>query len=69
MRVLNKKYWPVSIRVDSDMTSKMCIWCRQQTGIEYGDWIVHESGTGDVFAFKHEDTALIFKLKWGGYIK
>ena len=69
MRVLNKKYWPWSIRVEPSELGKMCKWCRDNIGVGCNEWLLYSSGIEEVFAFKDESTVVMFKLKWGEYIK
>ncbi len=63
MRKLNKKYWPVMVKIDYDYRKEDDIfrWCKENLPDKY-QWTVTGSNT---FYFKHPEDAMMFKLKWG----
>lgn len=65
MRVLNKKYWPVQIKMGSvDVhTDARVVWCDQH--IDKNSWRAFtEYYNTEVFVFAREDDAVAFKLRW-----
>ena len=61
MRILNKRYWPASVRIDYNYHKEddIIIWCREQFGRDKFR-IVGAS----TFYFTNEKDAVFFKLKW-----
>jgi len=60
MRVLNKKYWPVSVRIDYnyDKENDIYIWCKENC---QDKWLIVEAST---YYFENAQDAMMFKLRW-----
>ena len=58
MRVLNKKYWPHQFRIDKQDIAELERWCYDH--FKSGDW----RNYGKLFAFKRQDDATLFALKF-----
>jgi hypothetical protein len=56
MRVLNKKYWPYHVKAET--TDKQERWCYEN--LKSSEW----RNVGSYFAFKREQDAMMFTLKW-----
>ena len=59
MRVLNKKYWPHQFRISNKDVAELERWCYDNIK-HSGDW----RNYGKMFAFKRQDDATLFALKW-----
>lgn len=57
MRILNKKYWPHHIVVKEPADAER--WC--YTKFKSADW----RNVGQYFAFKQQQDAVMFSLRWG----
>ena len=57
MRVLNKKYWPHHVVVNATDDAPE-LWCYKQ--LKSSEW----RNVGTYFAFKSEQDAMMFILKW-----
>jgi hypothetical protein len=57
MRVLNKRYWPHHIKVADEVGEKEK-WCYQN--FKSSEW----RNVGNYFAFKSEQDAMLFTLRW-----
>lgn len=57
MRVLNKKYWPHHVKIEDEAGTKER-WCYEN--FRSADW----RNVGPYFAFKREEDAMFFTLKW-----
>ncbi len=68
MRALNKKYWPTQFDMlewmdDDGAKDDRDIWC--ELNICKGDWLSFDKPySKKLFAFKHKEDALAFKLRW-----
>jgi hypothetical protein len=68
MRVLNKKYWPTQLDMlgwiyDNNDKDDRDIWCELNVG--KGNWKSFDKlYSKKLFAFKHTEDALAFKLRW-----
>ena len=65
MQTYNKKYWPHQFRMlpDEDaweQVSKLEAYCYEH--FKSGNW----RNNGLYFAFKRQDDAILFALRWGG---
>jgi hypothetical protein len=62
MRVLNKKYWPVSVKLDYDYKKEddIYIWCN-------GTFAKDQWRTlgGSTYYFRNPEDAMMFRLRWG----
>lgn len=56
MRVLNKKYWPSHVTVKDTVQAER--WC--YANLKSSEW----RNVGPYFAFKQEQDAIMFSLKW-----
>lgn len=68
MRKLKKHVWPYQITVPSSPeNAKGDAWCKSNIGQRFKDWYSFDTDYGRkrIFAFKDEETLLVFKLKWG----
>jgi len=67
MRTLNKKYWPVVIRIeesDSGIISEVASWLETNFGSVSNNWnAVHRRAYTD-FYFKSAKDASFFALRW-----
>lgn len=63
MRKLNKSIWPVQTIV-IDYEGKIEQWCKDILGRRFRDWYSYDSDNGRVYAFRDEETLLVFKLRW-----
>ena len=65
MRKLKKEVWPYEIHVKT-ATKEMDEWCGLHLGRRFQDWYRYYSDSLEktIFAFKEEETLLVFKLKW-----
>lgn len=61
MRILNKRYWPVKIKLDfdDDKISEAIHWSNESLGQD--NFRIIGSST---FYFKNKEDAMMFKLKW-----
>lgn len=67
MRTLNKKYWPVFIRVeksDSDVISEMASWLENNFGSFRNNWNAVSYRAYTDFYFKSAKDASFFALRW-----
>lgn len=65
MRVLKKAIWPTTaVLTDNTKESDDIIkdWCNLNIGKSC--WIRYISGTQQVYAFRDEQSLLLFKLRW-----
>ncbi len=72
MRQLKRDIWPYAIALhNADEESKSITeWCTETVGYRFRDWYSYSvKGHNRVYAFKDEDTLLVFKLKWGNYAR
>ena len=61
MRVLNKRYWPIAVRIDYDYRQENDVftWCVENVGKD--KFRIIGSST---YYFQSEEDAVWFKLKW-----
>ena len=63
MRILNKKYWPIQLKlVEVGLPDKRVEWCRLHLG--KGCWAAFTNYGWTTFAFNEPADALVFKLTW-----
>lgn len=62
MRILNKKYWPVSVvlgepQYRGDKADDIYIWCRENFNNQW-------QCIGYTYYFRNAEDAMMFKLRW-----
>ena len=76
MRILNKKHWPLQVRVTNDTTDqstwsdaytpvetdKRAIWCKQN--LPKDCWFAFRENVQLIFAFKEKADLTAFTLRW-----
>ena len=64
MRILNKKYWPMQIKLQHNSTTDdaKIEWCKSNIGKDRFTYF--NSYRYTTYAFTNEDDALMFKLKY-----
>lgn len=74
MRTLKKEIWPHQVYVKMPAVESvnelvaLDNWCSQSVGRRFIDWYSYGFGNGiRIYAFKDEETLLVFKLTWGHY--
>lgn len=69
MRLLKKEIWPYSITipwVEWEYVEKMDAWCDETVGKRFKQWYGYNTWDEKrIYAFKDEQTLLVFKLIWG----
>ena len=69
VRVLRKEIWPYQVVLRNESDEPLA-WCKEYVGRRFRDWYSYNmSSKSIVYAFRDEHTLLIFKLKWGNYVK
>lgn len=70
MRVLRKNVWPATVRITSDNHKPLAKWCEDNCGYRFQGWYSYKAYAHPVdtviYAFKDEQTAMVFKLRWVG---
>lgn len=61
MRILNKRYWPIAVRIDYDYKQENDVftWCVEYVGKD--KFRIIGSST---YYFQNKEDAMMFKLKW-----
>ena len=71
MRQLKKEIWPYQISLfDLELHNleEITKWCTHHLGYRFRGWYSYVFNRDEhVFAFKDQETLLVFKLKWGNY--
>ena len=67
MRKLKTELWPYQITIPVSNNGKLDDrWCDAYIGRRFRDWYsFNVDHNKRLFAFKDEETLLVFKLKWG----
>ena len=63
MRQLKKGIWPYRITVVS-FERNIENWCEEMLGRRFCDWYSYDTPSGRLYAFKDEETLLMFMLMW-----
>ena len=59
VRILNRKYWPVSIKINDEDYEKATRWCYEN--FKSANW---RNINPSYFYFKREQDATLFSLRW-----
>jgi hypothetical protein len=73
VRKLKKEVWPYQINLkihnDDKIDGEIFRWCNESIGHRFKHWFGYSFGENTkLYAFKDEETLLVFKLKWGQYV-
>lgn len=69
VRHLNRKLWPfqTEIRI-KESRSNIDGWCSTNIGKQSSEWYSYsEHGSITTYAFRDEQSLLVFKITWGNY--